>query len=75
MKLRQLPNANQRCMRVSVVAVPDWCIASGRVIPNTLDRHLNSSSRIGDKNHVELIRVGIEEAEGAFANRIDTVSS
>ena len=61
-------------MRVSVVAIPYWRVAGGGVIANAFDRHLNCSSRVGDEHHIKLIRVGVEEAEGAFANRVDTVT-
>lgn len=57
-----------------MVAVPYWRVAGGGVVANAFDRHLNRSSRIGDEDHIELIRVGIEEAEGAFANRVDAVA-
>ena len=57
-----------------MVAVPYRCIAGSGVVANAFDRHLNRGSRVGDEHHVELIRVGIEEAEGAFANRVDTVT-
>lgn len=57
-----------------MIAVPYWCIAGGGVVTNAFDRHLNRSSRIGNEHHIELIRIGIEEAEGAFANRVDAVT-
>lgn len=61
-------------MRVSVIAVPYGCIAGGSVVANAFDRHLDRSSRVGDEHHIKLIRVGIKEAEGAFANRVDAVT-
>ena len=57
-----------------MVAIPYWRVAGGGVIANAFDRHLNRGSRIGDEDHIELIRVGIEEAQGAFANRVDAVT-
>lgn len=57
-----------------MIAIPDRCVAGGGVVANAFDRHLNRSSRIGDEHHIELIWVGIEEAECAFANRVDAVT-
>ena len=57
-----------------MIAVPHGCVAGGGVVANAFDRHLDRSSRIGDEDHIEFIRVGIEETEGAFANRIDAVT-
>jgi hypothetical protein len=61
-------------MRVSVIAVPYGRVAGGGVIANAFDRHFNRSSCIGDEDHIKLIWVGIEEAQGALANRIDAVT-
>ena len=74
MKLRQLPYADQRCMRVSVIAIPYWCVAGGSVISNAFNRHLDRSSCVSNEHHIKLIGVGIEEAEGAFADRVNAAA-
>jgi hypothetical protein len=61
-------------MRVSVVAVPYWCVAGSGVVADAFNDHLNSSSRIGDEDQIKLIRVGIKESESAFANSVDAMS-
>lgn len=74
MEFRQLPYAHYRCMRVSVVAVPHWCIAGSSVVANAFHDHLDSRGGIGDENKIELIRIGTKESKRPFPYLIHAMS-
>lgn len=61
-------------MRVSVIAVPHWCVARSSVVANAFDDHLDSRGGIRDEDKIELIRIGIKESKRPFPDLIHAMS-
>jgi len=61
-------------MRVSVIPIPNRCVTRRGVIFEAIDHHLDRRGSIRNEHKIELVRIGVEEAQGAFPYRVDPVS-
>jgi len=74
MELSQFSHADERCVGIPVVAIPYGGVAGGGVITYTLNDHLDRGGGVGDKDQIELIRVGVEESKCTLPDSINTVT-
>jgi hypothetical protein len=69
-----LSNSYQRRMRVTMIAVPDGCVARGGVVFEAIDDQLDRGSGVCSEDEVEFGRIGIEKSESAFTNGVNPVT-
>jgi len=69
--LRRFPHAHDRRVRIPVVSIPHGGVARGGVIFETVDDELDGGRGVGGKNEIEVVRVGVEEAQGALPDGVD----
>jgi hypothetical protein len=61
-------------MRVTMIAVPDGCVARGGMVFEAIDDQLDRGSGVSSEDEVEIGRIGIEESESAFTNGVNSVT-
>lgn len=74
MHLGQFSYTNNASMGVFVIAIPHRCVADSCVISEAFDDQFYSSSGVGGEDEIPVFRIGIEESECAFPDRIYAMS-
>lgn len=61
-------------MRISVIPVPDWCVACSSVVPEAINHELDGGRSIGHEYEIKLLGISIEESKSALPYSIDPVT-
>jgi len=62
-------------MRVTVIPIPNRRVTRRGVIFEAIDHHLDRSGSVRNEHKIELVGIGIEEAQSSFSYGVHPVSS